>query len=306
MMKTFIRKLSFFVILIFIGWAGLEIFYRAVPNNYTVKDKHIKASYNDIEVLLFGNSHSFYGLNPSFFEQYALNVSNISQTLMYDELLFNKHIDSLTALKYIVLPVEYSSLGQDDNMPELQWRKYFYETQMGLKTGMVSPFDIKRYSLALSPRFSLTVGSMQKFFNNGTIADCNDMGWAPLQGVNGELNNLQSAKATVQKHEKSQYKFDKNIYRLKSIIDTCKSRGIKVLLVTMPVTSYYADNINKEKFTLIMKECNTLDSKYDNVSYINLFQDSHFSNKDFYDADHLNSNGAKKCSLIVNEAINKI
>ena len=37
------------------------------------------------------------------------------------------------------------------------------------------------------------------------------------------------------------------------------------------------------------------------VFYLNLFDDSRFSEEDFYDADHLNDEGALKCSTIVND-----
>jgi hypothetical protein len=303
-MKKFLKKISFFIAIIFIGWLILELFYRNVPNNYSQKDKDVVQNYDDAQILIFGNSHSFYGLNPDFFSKRAYNLSNISQTLMYDKLLFDKHEDKFENLKYVVLNVEYSSLSQDDNMPEIQWRKYFYEAQMGVETGTVSNFDVKKYSLALVPRLAITISSLKEYIQKGSIVECISNGWAGKVGVNEAYNNPRMGKVIARKHEDGSTDFYKNTQRIKSIIAKCREKNIKVVLVTMPVTSYYADNVNKDKLQLIFKQCHNLDKLY-NVSYINLFFDKRFTNKDFYDTDHLNTGGAQKCSQIISDFIDK-
>lgn len=303
-MKKFIYKTLLLLSPFILFWVGTELLYRLVPNNYSKKHELISQSFNDTQILIFGSSHTFYGLNPAWFNTKAFNMANVSQTLYFDQLLFEKYLYNYKDLKYIVLNVEYFTLSQDDNMPELQWRKYFYESQMDLNTSMVSNYDIKKYSLALAPRFTVTQYSIEQFVENKTLAECDNTGWAGKTGINAEYNNPIMGEAIANKHEDNSIDFTKNLNRLKSIIDACKLRGIKVLLVTMPVTSHYADNVNKEKLKLIVKECKVQDSLYDNVSYINLFQDKRFDNNDFYDTDHLNSEGAKKCSLIINDFIN--
>lgn len=57
------------------------------------------------------------------------------------------------------------------------------------------------------------------------------------------------------------------------------------------------------KLQKIFATANLLEKDNSNVSYLNLFQDSRFVNDDFYDADHLNNEGAKKCSIITNQYI---
>ena len=283
-------------------WLYLELFYRLTPNNYTEKHKNIQKAYPDTEILIFGNSHSFYGLNPDHFDKKAFNIANVSQTLLYDKLLLQKHVDNFKNLKYIILNVEYTSLSQDDRVPELEWRKYFYKSQMQLEAGTVSDFDIKKYSLALAPRFKLTVSAVKKYFSEGTLVECSENGWGRLTGINKEYNNLQMGRNIVKKHEDGSLDFTKNVQRLKDMIEICRQRDIKVILVNMPVTSYYAVNVNKEKLLKIFAECTML-AKYNNVEYINLFQGSGFTNSDFHDTDHLNEEGAEKCSRLVSEYI---
>lgn len=105
---------------------SIELFYRTITNNYVVKTKNIQERYDDIEVLILGNSHTFYGLNPVYFDKSTFNMSNISQTLYFDKLIFERHFKNLKKLKYVIFNVEYTVLSQVDNTSEDVWRKYYY------------------------------------------------------------------------------------------------------------------------------------------------------------------------------------
>lgn len=292
----------FFLVPIFMIWGCIELVYREVPNNYSFKNEIISKN-KDAQVLLFGNSHSFYGLNPDYFKQKAVNVSNISQSLYFDELLLKKHINAFNKCRTIVLTIDYFTLSQAKNDAESSWRKYFYKEQMGLDVKDISITDPRAYSLTLVPRFNLTIETLKKYIKNGTLKDCKLNGWAPYEGVNTLYNNTGMGKIIAAKHEDNSVNFDENVSRLYEIIGICKQKKINVILVTMPVTSYYAANVNNKKLALINAQCNVL-AKESNVQYINLFQDKRFKNTDFYDTDHLNTVGAKKCSGIVNQFLN--
>jgi hypothetical protein len=301
-MVKFLKKVSFFIAILAIVWLCFELFYRFAANNYTEKSKNISTGYKDCEVLILGNSHTFYGLNPDFFKRKAFNLANKSQTLFYDQLLLEKYIDSLNALKYVIIPVEYSSLSASDDNAELAWRSYFYESQMGIDTKTHKVFDLKKYSRALPPPFLITLKAIKKYCTKGSLVDCQPNGWAPYEGMNSEHNNKAMGKIIAAKHEDNSVDFNKNIQRLKSMVVTCRQKGVKVFLVTMPVTSYYADNINRKKLALITAQCNAFANE-NKIHYINLFQDKRFVNADFFDIDHLNTNGAKKCTRVINNFV---
>jgi DltD protein len=299
-MRQFLKKIGLVVIIIVMAWMCLELFYRTAPNNYTEKNKNIIKAYDKCEVLIFGNSHAFYGLNPDYFEKETFNMANISQTIFYDKLLFEKHADSLKILQYIIQPVEYSSLSHKDNEPELKWRNCFYENQMGVGTGLDSEYDIRKYSLALAPPFRITINSVAEYLKTGTYVECAPNGFGSLYGTDTLQNTAKAGKFTAAKHEDGSLDFTNNVARLDRMIKKCNEKGVKVILVTMPVTSYYADNVNPVKFKKIIAQCTKLSLKK-NVHYLNLFQDKRFTNSDFHDVDHLNTEGAKKCSKIVND-----
>lgn len=297
-MQKFLKRVLIFAIPIFMLWLAAETFYRAVPNNYTIKHENITRK-KRIKVLVLGSSHTLFGINPDIISPDAFNLANISQTLLYDKMIFENHLHTFRNLEYLIIPVDYFSLSQADRTPELETRKYFYEAQMNLTTGFVSDFDIKKYSLALAATPKMTYESIKQYVD-GTHTKCDANGWAELKGV-GIDNNSAMGKIIAQKHEDGSLDFKINMERLSEIIKHCRQKKVKVLLVTMPVTTHYADGVNKHKLHKIVNEASGLAREFANVRYINLFQDERFNNADFFDTDHLNIAGAKKCSLLVND-----
>lgn len=306
-MKKLVRKITFFVLPILIVLGSIEVFYRVVPNNYIVKNRNVVKNYETAEVLILGNSHTFYGLNPAYFDKPTFNLSNISQTLYFDKLLFDKHIDKFKKLKYVILNVEYFSLGVLNNSSESDWRKYYYEMYMDLDVPIIEKTDINRYLLSSPRGFNANVKLIQRYFTDGTIIDCNDSGF----GINYTKEKIkikdiyENALVRVKGHENKNINFTENTMILQKMINKCNSLGIKVIIVTMPVSKPYAKDVNQKKLAKIVKTCLLLENKNANVHYINLFNDSRFTNEDFYDADHLHTDGARKCSKIVNDYLNK-
>ena len=94
-MRKFFLKLLLFISPFVLMYVALEVFYRNVPNNYSVKNQEINKNSQKIEVLLFGDSHCLYGLNPSCFSRNTFNLSNVSQTIYFDKLLFDKYVDKI-------------------------------------------------------------------------------------------------------------------------------------------------------------------------------------------------------------------
>lgn len=305
-MKKLIHKTTVFLLPILVLLLGIELLYQIVPNNYVLKNENVKKRYDDVKVLIFGNSHTFYGLNPKYFDKPTFNLSNISQTLYFDRLLFEKHIDKFKELQYVILSVEFTSLSQVDNSEDDVWRKYYYKRYMNLEVPILSAFDPKAYFLSSTRSFGTNVKLVKRYFFDGTIVDCNENGFGiNYIKENRQLNIDKTARIRIKEHEDGLVNFSKNTNRIQAIIDKCKSRGIRVILVTMPVAKGYSHGVNQQKLSKIFKTCLALEKANENVGYLNLFKDCRFNNDDFYDADHLHTEGAKKCSIILNGFLNK-
>lgn len=304
-MKKLLIHISLFLIPVLTVWILAEVFYRTVPNNYTYKHEQISKK-DDIEILILGDSHTFYGINPEWFSLKAYNLSNVSQTIYFDKLLLEKYINNLPNLKYVIISVEYTTLSQEDNTQEDIWRKYFYASQMDLNVPLINWYNPKKYSLALTRKFDKTWQTCNEYHKNGTLISCDANGWGNtyLSTVDDlEMSSL--AHVVAKKHEDNSMDFSLNTERVQKMIDLCKAKNIKVLLVNMPSVPEYVSLLNDEKWKKIDSVCNAFEHNNKNVSRIDLLKDKQFVLEDFQDADHLNNLGAKKCTLIINQYLNK-
>ncbi|WP_417874410.1 hypothetical protein [Xanthomarina gelatinilytica] len=299
-MKKLLTHISLFLIPIIIVWILAEVFYRTVPNNYTYKHEQISNNKDDIEVLVLGDSHTFFGINPEWLSLKTYNLSNVSQTIYFDKLLFEKHIDHLPHLKYLIISVEYTTLSQADNTQEDIWRKYFYCAQMDLEVPLITWYNPKKYSLALARKFDKTWNSYLDYKREGSLIGCDENGWGNtyLSTVDS-LEMTYLAKVVAKKHEDGSLDFNLNTERIQNLIDLCKQKNIQVLLVNMPVNPEYLSHLNPEKLLKIDNTCDDLAKTNPNVTRVDLSRDSRFQLQDFHDADHLNAQGAKKCSLLI-------
>lgn len=305
-MRRLGRQIAVFLVPLFIIWLGLEWFYRSTPNNYTFKRQMVINAYDDTEVLILGSSHAFFGLNPDYFNQKAINLSNISQSLYFDELLLARHLDSLKSLKAVVVPVGYFSLSQKDNGLEDRWRKYFYKEQMGLEVPSVSTIDPRQYSLALSRRLNRSIDLIRTYLEKETLVSCHPNGYGK-QDSSDILNDKAAISVIIaKKHEDGSLDFRANTRRLARMIELCKERNVAFIPVIMPVYPDYYHLLNDDKWSKIKATLDSLDAANANTFFVDLSQDERFEKNDLRDADHLTNQGASKCSQILSSYINEL
>lgn len=300
-MIKFSKKIFIFLFPIILIFIGFELFYRLVPNDYSYKFDTIQTKFENTKVLVFGNSHTFYGLNPQYFDKPTYNISHVSQTLYFDKILFDNYIDKFKKIEWVILHIEYTSLSEIVNTDENNWRKYYYQYYMNLNVPSIKPYNLQQYFLSATRTFNGNINLIKRYYNDGTIVDCDQNGF----GINytkktKQIINLNDALNRVKSIEDNLMDFSENISRIEAIIKKCKSKNIKILLLRMPVTNYFSKNVNLSKLQKINETCIKITNQNPNVIYLNLFKDTRFTNDDFYDSDHLHSDGAIKSSKIVN------
>ena len=306
-MNTLIKKVLIYLLPLLMVFIAFELFYRFVPNDYGVKYATLPKKYVDTEILIFGNSHTFYGLNPKYFDKPTYNLAHISQTLYFDKILFDKYIHKFKNIKCVVLHIEYTSLSEIVDTEENKWRKYYYQSYMNLEVPSINKYDFTKCFLSSTRSFNANTKLVLRYLKEGTIVDCDENGFGINYTKAKKVPLLKKdALIRVKNIEDNLMNFEDNIVRVQSIIDACKKRGIKVILLNMPVSSYFSEGVNQYKLKKIQETCNSLAKNNYNVSYLNLFKDKRFTNEDFFDADHLDTEGAVKCSVIVNNFVNEI
>ena len=305
-MRRLYLKIALFLLQLLLVWLALEVFYRQVPNNYSYKDQQLQKVAPDVQTLIMGDSHAFYGINPAYFKDPTFNLSNISQSLLTDELLLEKHISNLPALKTVFINISYFTLSAKDNALESNWRKYFYHHNMGITAPSISFWNPQRYSMALIQRFDKSMALVQKYHENYTIVNATPLGYGMQDASNIVKDKDAISLVIANKHEDASLDFKRNTARLQRIVALCKKYDVKVVLLEMPVYPTYYNLLNTDKKEKINSVLQELSGVNDNVFHLDLSINPLFEKQDVRDADHLTNPGAKKCSLLLNSYIQDI
>ena len=109
-MKKFLFHLSKIILPILFFFLVLEIAIRKIPNDYQLKKDYLDKNAAEINTLILGSSHTFYGLNPEYFSKKTFNAAYVSQSLDLDYEILKKYDSKLKNLKTVIVPISYFSL----------------------------------------------------------------------------------------------------------------------------------------------------------------------------------------------------
>ncbi|MDE6026555.1 MAG: hypothetical protein K2G23_00600 [Muribaculaceae bacterium] len=293
----------FFLFIVGVSFGAGELMVRRVDNPYSVKMRLIKDKGKKATTVFLGNSHTFYGLRADLWPDMALNLSNVSQPLAYDRRIIETYIDSMPALKNVVMQISCTSLFDDDmEKTDEWWRCISYQLYMNLG---VHP-RLSKYSAEISylPVYSEKLKSIFHISSPQLVADSlgNGLGYdEPLPD-----NELESTgKIIAAGHSKGAdiNRLNRNLAHLEAISNLCKQKGINLVFFTQPEFKAYRDNVDSVLINKMIGEMEKFAEKK-NLSYINLYEDKRFDKTDFYDADHLNHHkGAVKLTAILADTI---
>ena len=303
-MKSFLYKVIWFLIPVFLLSVAMEYSVRQLDNTYKLKKQYLDQHADEIEVLVLGSSHAFYNVNPEYISRKSFNAGAVSQSFDLDLAILEKYENELTNLKTIVLPVSYFTFyGTLKDSPE-KWRlkDYVLYYDLDVSTGLKDHFEV----ISIKPKNNLR--KLYKAFKNGQQPlNCSELGWGTNYTTRGSINLETSGKEAALRHsessifsEESKLKFNTAYNDLKSIVEWSERKGVRILLFIPPGYSTYTSNLNADQLNQIETSINALAKTYSNCKALDFLKDSSFIENDFYDADHLNHQGAHKLTLKLN------
>jgi hypothetical protein len=304
-MKSFLKYSIILVALLSVTLIAGEVFVRSLPNPYKTKEEFMSKHASEVETIILGSSHTYYGINPEYLDGVAFSLANVSQNYKYDCYLLLRYADSYRNLKMVIAPVSYFSFRDspfeergDDGSDNLVMNYHVY---MGHSCNWHPKYKFEFCHMTIFR------GKIMAYLRN-EVRNCTELGWGTDFGLENKVEDAEekTAEAAVKRHTRkdSQY-LDYNLNYITNIIKFCEERSVRLVLVTTPKSHYYYDLVDntdqqKEKFQLI----EDLKSKY-GVEYYNYEKDSRFVSDDFYDADHLSDVGATKFTKILNEDLKR-
>jgi len=301
-MKDLILKLILFILPIILIGAGMEILLRKIPNDYLYKKIQLEKHANTVETLILGGSHAYYGIIPDYLESNSFNLAYDSQFLNFDRILLKKYIDSLPNIKNVIIMIAYPTLSHRYNEGDEVYRKFNYFRYYDLDPPPKNWYQKYYFELFRLP-FKKNFQRIISYLRGEEMIHSTVKGWC-LEGKKEISKNLeQSALHTAKLLENNSMDFTPGLRELNDIFFMCEQRKVKVYLITFPTWEGFRELINMKKFDKMIETCETLADQNKNVEYYNFTDDSRFTREDYYDSDHLNDEGARKFTLIINELI---
>jgi hypothetical protein len=311
-MRRVVLRLVLFCLPLAVALAFAELCLAQVPNGYSVKRQRLAALSSEVDTLVLGSSHAYYGIRPGGLSGSAFNLAYVNQTLYHDYRLLSQVAPQLQRLNRVIVTVGYVSLFFQLSRSELEgWREYYYNQEWGIPPRYVEDrLDFRMWSrLALLmppfPRESIGMGLQALIAGTKleTVPNMDERGWWKLKPTTGDLSPAAAAILIAGHHgQMRESDLADNISYLEHSLSALRARHIEVFLVTLPVWHTYADQMRADTW-------NRASQAYDRIarehgarylSYLNMPQ---LMPEDFLDAYHLNSRGGARLTAILNAAM---
>lgn len=272
-MKTFFIKIFFFSLFLLI-WFMLNF----IINFYIIKNTNpdIKST----NILITGDSHTYNGISPYKFKS-AQNISQLAESyvLSYWKL---KKIFSFAKPDTLIIAFAPHNISELD---DVRFASSSWANVMFTRSYMIQEFkylnsvrvDYKKLSFVYFKNMCL----LPKKHHNNYIGE-----YAP-----SSVNRIGNFDKTIASHYgNGSYKFSKtSMQYLDSILNLCKKKGIKLILVNTPVHKNYYNSIPEKFKKKYRQEAERLKKQGAIViDMSNLVLPDEY----YVDDDHLNTKGA--------------
>jgi len=305
-MKKFILKAFLFILPFLFLSVFLEVKLKEVINSYNYKKKNFEKILSKCEVLILGNSISYCGIDPDILTYSAFNLANNSQDIYYDQMLYSKYMDRLPKLKYVIVPVAFTSLFYLLDQGIESWRASYYLRFFDIRKRQ-SRFDFKDISLIALYGINFSIHYLFNADATNQVLGISSKGWMNSPADFTFNESVMAIEGKRKYQEDVQFmdlnKINENLIYLNKIIEQSRKKNVITVLISFPMSRFYAGNLHEKKYYSLMQDKVIALSRNYGIKYYNYIYDKRFVDNDFSDVIHLNSMGAKKMSLILNREL---
>ena len=296
-MKRFFRNIVWCSIPVLLFFVVVEFVVRSVPNDYKYKWSYLENHSSEIEVLVLGNSQSYYGVDCKVLRCRSFNMAMEGQGLLIDDYVLESFIGKMSNLKTVIVPMSYVSLTQPAAFGT-PGRLMQYHIYYGYDSKWYSINDYECLNFLLCSTKIRALVSGKGLINVDSLGFCAHV----MGGFNDEADETLSW-AT---NDNSSL-VESNMNALVRMADCCSRNGVNLMLVTFPVEESYWNStfFQLSQMEQVQRFAERLSQEYENVTMIDWFDNSDFNNSDFFDSSHLNAQGAKKLTRMLGSKLEK-
>lgn len=318
-MDKFLKSVGVFLILPVVILLVSDTYLRNKNSLYNEKYKGAIENSKKIKLLILGNSHANYGVDPEPFDEYAYNIANVNQSFYFDKRITLSLLNKLKNLEYVLISADYHSMYFSSQGLRNFWsyrahnityenENYFWEnlspTLFGYPPKVVLSFlkrDLKNLLVHQNQGVNFTV---QKGVN---VLDTIDRGFIGYTGSIDDSFNENNYKKRANTFNKKILNANTDKKKeiendLQNFIIKLKENGITPILFTAPTYQEYNKYLDSNSLKQNEIFYRKLSEEFD-IPYWNFMDSNLFNKRLFYDEDHLNKKGAHRFSLILNDSI---
>lgn len=312
-MKKFIQK----IILLFLILSAITVPVNAMYVKKLGTDPDNTEKFNDvpekIQICNFGSSHGLCGFNyagPS--ETYTcFNFALLSQYLSYDYRIFETYKDHISEGAVVFIPISYFSLLGPSEVSVGDFKSKNKRYYSFLPASQIKEYDTETaFFTKYLPVMTVDSKTVIKALQGKITQDYNETEW---KRTAVDMDVAENAGAAYMRHigyqysEGGQLTVNQNeIAALYDLIGGCKAIGAIPVLITVPYTREYTDEVKKaegffEWFYSFMDQV----TKDTGTEFYDYAFDERFADQYewFMNADHLNEYGAGHFTDILMEEV---
>lgn len=295
---SFFKRVLVFFIPVVAVYVILEVLVVQLPFQYTIIKDYMASEGTTIEILTTGSSQMKCAVNPAFMKEPTLNFGSTSQHHNTDYAIITQTHDRLKNVKCVVLEVSYSHLELPHNAPTF-WKNNVYLKYYGVNNfGRNTYFKDKLIFLSRPDIYSREL--LDHYLRKKTTSSFNKYGFdennyngifkkkhydeAEIPTISSEINTSESLQL-----------FKHNTAFLFKFLDYLKANQINVVLTSLPMHKYYLHDRNLNILHRRDSILKIASERYENVRIFRKEEDTlHFKTSDYLNHNHLNPDGAKK------------
>lgn len=292
--QTYVFRFAlFFGILLLCLLAG-EVYVRSLPNAAKAKHAYLTAHSEEVTTLVLGSSHTYYGVQPELLDAHAYSAAMVSQTLRYDDYLLHHY--PFPRLRCVIVPISDFTLYEELEGGKSWFVANRYRLYMNCDVhSRLSVYDWectafpafceKLKSLWQPPRMRRSEhGQGLEYTLEARKADWDNGG---ARAAGNTYTDFSGAAANMQ--------------HLERIAAFCKRQGARLYLVSTPISATYFSHLSPQQEKDKTQRLGKFLETHPEVRYHDFRRDRRITDADFYDADHLNTRGARTFTLLLRE-----
>ena len=282
-MTTFLNKIVRYTLPIILMAVAMELLVEQIPNSYTYKRSYVEQHASSLRTLILGSSIAYDGIDASVLPH------AFSQCFEDDYRLLAKYIPQMDSLQSVILPMSYSSL----QMVSSSNRRVYYTIYMDIYPRWpISKYSFECFNLELMAK------KIVKYYLNEDMVRCDSLGQRVGHTYAQRPTDWQDIPALIANDRfvgpAAQPYVQENIQWLRHLAVLCESRGVMLYLVAMPMLPAYREGMPQEQIALTEQVMHDMAAEYDSVEMLDY--QAWGVEADFWNATHLNTDGAERLS----------